>query len=114
MRLRCGAVTAALLGATCTSATARAQYVDWRASVALAATYSSTLTDQPYPTIFTQAGPTISLTPSLTLLADTPMTSENLAYNFTLGLPFTSGFQLSYAPVNYANHLTFTSRVTLD
>src|SRR5579862_6077009 len=108
MRLRRGVVTAALLGATCTSSAARAQYVDWRTSIGFAASYSSTLTDQPYPTVFTQAGPSISMTPSLTLIADTPMTTENLAYNFTLSLPFTSSFHLYYAPINYANHLTFS------
>jgi hypothetical protein len=114
MRLRCGAVTAALLGATCLATPARAQYADWRASVAVSGSYNRAITDQPYPTQLTFSGPSVALTPSLTLLADTPMTSENLAYNLSISLPFTSAFQLAYRPLQYSNHFTFTSRITIN
>jgi hypothetical protein len=107
-------MTTALVGAMCTPAAARAQYVDARTSIAVAASYSRAITDQPYPTAFTLSGPSVALTPGVTLLADTPLTSETLVYNLSFSLPFTSSLQIYHEPVSYANHLTFTSRVSVD
>jgi hypothetical protein len=100
----------ALAGLTCLGAPAWAQYVTGRAAVSLAGTYTETVTDAPYPTALTQRGPSISLTPSLFLIVETPRTNNVVDYAFALTVPFAS----NYTALTYANRLNFSNRTELD
>lgn len=114
MRLRAGPASAVLLGAIGLAAPARAQVVNGKASVALAGSYNQTLTDAPFPTDQTQAGPAVSIAPSGILLIDTPLTTNTLTYAFSLSLPFTREIKLVAAPLQYSHKLTYSGRYNLD
>ena len=50
MRLRCGAATAALLAVVGSAAPARAQHVEYKASITLTGAYTRSMSDYQYPT----------------------------------------------------------------
>jgi len=114
MRLRRGVAAAALLGATGLAAPARAQHFEWRASLTGGITYNQTLTDAPFPTALTAAGPQVTLSPSAVLVYDTPLTNNTLTYTLMLGVPFTKQLQTSASAVNYSNRLSYGGRYTLS
>src|SRR5580658_1203352 len=104
MRLRRGAATAALFAALGATAPARAQRsVDWRASVTLTGAYTQTISDAPYPTSATFAGPILGLSPSLVALIDTLRTENTLSYGFALSIPFSRQLGDTTVPVSYSN-----------
>jgi hypothetical protein len=114
MRLRRSVAAAALLGATSLAAPARAQHFDGRASLTAGVTYNQTLTDAPYPTALTTAGPSVTLGPSAVLIYDTPLTNNTLTYSLTVGVPFTKQLQTNASSINYTNRLAYSGRFTLS
>jgi hypothetical protein len=104
-----GLAVAASIAAFGPAATAHAQHVEYKASITLTGAYTQSLTDAPYPTAQTFAGPSISLSPALIALIDTQRTENTLNYAFTLSVPFliheNPGVQSS--GVSYANRLSY-------
>jgi hypothetical protein len=107
-------MAAALLGTIGLAAPARAQRVDGRVSLTMSGAYNQTLTDAPYPTAATQAGPSISMAPSAVLLIDTPLTNHTLTYAFSVALPFTKDIKLVAAPLTYSHRFSYSGRYTVD
>ncbi len=108
MRLRRGAATAVLFAVIGVTAPARAQvHLSWRASVRLTGAYTQTISDAPFPTAQTFAGPLIGLSPSIVALLDTLRTENTLTYAFALTVPFARQTATTSAPVSYSNRLNY-------
>jgi hypothetical protein len=115
MRVRRGAATAALLAALGAPAPARAQHsLAWRASVTLTGAYTQTISDAPYPTAQTFAGPILGLSPSVSALIDTPRTENTLTYGFALSVPFSRELGSTSIPVSFANRFAYTGHYALN
>jgi hypothetical protein len=114
MRLRRDVAAAALIGVSSFAMPAEAQYVSWRTSLTGSGNYSYSLTDAPYPDAQTFAGPSVSLSPSLILLFDTPLTTNTLTYAFSLTLPFDKDLKLATGPLSYSNRLSYSGRYQLS
>ena len=114
MRLRCGVASAALLAAVGFAAPARAQYVDWRTTMTLTGAYTRILSDGQLPTALTYAGPSISFSPGLVGLFDTPRTENSLTYGLSLTLPFNEQLSVQQSALTYANRLTYAGHYALS
>jgi hypothetical protein len=115
MRLRRAAASGALAGALLASMPARAQYVDWRASIGVSGSYNQSISDSPYPTAqTTYAGPAIGFSPTLVGVLDTPRTDNTLTYAFTLTAPLSEKLAAATMPLTYSNRVTYTGRFALS
>ena len=107
---------AASVAAFAVAAPARAQHVEYKASITLTGAYTQSITDAPAPNAQTFAGPSISLSPAILALIDTPRTENTLGYAFTLSVPFlvqASPTANTYG-VSYANRLTYAGHYALS
>ncbi len=114
MRLRRAVASGALAGSLFAAAPARAQYVDWRASIGVSGSYNQSISDSPYPTTQTYAGPALGLTPTIVGVLDTPRTDNTLTYAFTLTAPLSERLATATTPLTYSNRLTYTGRFALS
>lgn len=114
MRRAPGVAALALIGAMSVAAPARAQHVEGRFSLTASGSYNTVISDSPYPTALTLAGPSASLSPSGVLLIDSPRTENTLSYALTLNVPFTKDFQLTGAPISYSNRFSYSGRYELS
>src|ERR1700679_1561699 len=88
---RRGAAAAVSVAALGLAGSARAQHVEYRASITLTGAYTQSVSDARASSVVTAAdyaGPSISLSPSIIALLDTPRTENTLTYAFTLSVPF--------------------------
>ena len=113
MRVRRAPAAAALLSAASLAAPVRAQHVEGRGSLTAAASYNQTITDAQYPTSLTAAGPSVSFSPEVALLCETPRTNSTLTYAFTLNMPFAARLDASAAPLSYGNRFGYSGRYEL-
>src|SRR5262245_43032431 len=109
MRPRRGVATAALLGAMVSTAPARAQYLDWRASVGATLAYNHTISEN---TTLAYSGMSVSLSPSINGVYETPRTENTLTYAFSLDVPFLQ--QISTRQTTYSNRLAYSGRYLLN
>lgn len=114
MRLRRGLAAAALACASGLAAPAEAQHFEGRGSLTAAATYNQTITDTPSSVSPVAAGPSLSLSPQVALVYETPRTDNILSYAFTLNVPFMRGIESSVGPVSYGNRFAYSGRYELS
>ena len=106
MRPRICVATAALLGAMVSTEQARAQFLDWRASIGVTAAYNATISES---TSQAYSGMSLSLSPSINGIYETPRTQSTLTYAFSLDAPFLEQanayqlFNLTVGPFDAAN-----------
>lgn len=110
MRLWHGSRGAAVCAAACVASPASAQHFEGRASFTAAGTYSRTITDAPSPTTLTLSGPSVSLSPSVSLVHETPRTTSTLSHAFALNLPFDEDQKLARGPRSYSQNLRYAGR----
>ncbi len=103
-----------MLAALGLAAPARAQYVDWRGSITLTGAYTRTLSNAAVPDALTYAGPSISLSPALVGLLDTPRTENTLTYGVSLTVPFTSQLGVQGSGFSYANRASYSGHYALS
>ena len=112
-----GAAALGALGAVMgLAAPARAQHVEYKASITLTGAYTQSITDSLYPNAQTFAGPTVALSPALVVLVDTLRTENTLNYALSLSVPFAihANAGVNTAALTYANHLTYAGHYALS
>jgi hypothetical protein len=114
MRARRSLAVAALSMASTFARPALAQHFDWRAALTGAATYNKVLTDAPYPTALTTSGPSATLSPSISLVYDTPRTSHTFTYAFGMNFLFTKDFEVAASGISYNNRGNYQGRFQLS
>lgn len=111
MWTRVGASALAMLAV---AGPAEAQAVSGRASLSAGTSYSTTLTDAWYPTPMTMAGPSLSLSPSGTLLYDTPLTTNTFTASGSVVLMFTKDLPVKVGRVGYSTRADYAGHFTLS
>jgi hypothetical protein len=91
---------------------ARAQHVEYKASVTVTGSYTKAIADS--GTTANYAGPTFALSPSLLLLVDTPRTENTLGYAFSLAVPFLQQGSSNSTGLNYSNRFSYTGHYALS
>lgn len=107
------AVTVALAAST-HAAPLYAQHFEGRASLTGGASYNRILTDAPFPTALTTSGPSTTLSPSVSLIYETPLTLHTFTYGFGMNFLFTKDFQVAAGGINYNNHGNYQGRFQIS
>src|SRR5262245_15309321 len=114
MPLRRGIAAAAALGAASLPAPAHAQYFEGRGALTAAATYNTTFTDSAFPTNLTASVPSATVSPSVSLVYETPLTINTFTYGLGLNFLFTPDFELTAGSISYTNHGSYQGSFTLS
>jgi hypothetical protein len=117
MSPRWGAVAAVSIAAFGLARPARAQHVEYRASLTFTGSYTQSISDAPASSAAASAnyaGPSFMLSPSIVALIDTPRTENTLGYAFTLSVPFLQQGGVTTPSVTYSNRVSYAGHYALS